>query len=87
MRPFYLAGGSAATFRLRNRISVDLDFFTSDSHYEPEPLVQRLQDHGHLIIEQQSRGTLVGSLSGVRISFFPQGASQCLPLSFIGKAN
>jgi hypothetical protein len=70
LRPFYLAGGSAAALHLGHRVSVDLDFFTRQDHYEAEPLVQHLQAIAHLDVQQQSRGTLVGRLGGVRISFF-----------------
>jgi hypothetical protein len=70
VRPFYLAGGSAAALHLGHRISVDLDFFTQQDHYEAEPLIQNLQAIAHLDIQQQSRGTLVGRLGGVRVSFF-----------------
>jgi len=70
LRLFYLAGGSAAALYLGHRVSVDLDFFTSQDHYEAEPLIQRLQTIGRLDIQHQGRGTLVGQLDGVRISFF-----------------
>jgi Nucleotidyl transferase AbiEii toxin, Type IV TA system len=70
LRPFYLAGGSAAALHMGHRISVDLDFFTQQDHYETEPLIQHLQTIAHLEIQQQSRGTLVGRLGDVRISFF-----------------
>jgi hypothetical protein len=70
VRPFYLAGGSAAALHLGHRISVDLDFFTQQDQYETEPLIQCLQSIAHLDVQQQSRGTLTGRLSDVRISFF-----------------
>jgi len=70
VRPFYLAGGSAAALHLGHRISVDLDFFTTQDHYKAEPLIQRLQTIGHLQVRQQSRGSLVGRLDDIRISFF-----------------
>jgi len=69
MRPFYLAGGSAAALHIGHRASEDLDFFTQDP-YETEPLAQQLQTLGKLDIQQQSRGTLVGQLQGVRLGFF-----------------
>jgi len=69
-RAFYLAGGSAAALHLGHRISVDLDFFTQQDHYETEPLIQQLQAIAHLDVQQQSRGALVGRLGDVRISFF-----------------
>jgi len=70
VQPFYLAGGSAAALHLGHRISIDLDFFTQQDHYETEPLIQRLQAIAHLDVQQQSRGTLTGRLGDVRVSFF-----------------
>jgi len=67
---FYLAGGSAAALHLGHRVSVDLDFFTENDDYEPEPLQQSLRRIGPLTIQQQGRGTLVAALQGVQISFF-----------------
>lgn len=68
--PFYLAGGSAVALHLGHRISVDLDFFTPQDDYEAEPLIQQLQRVGHLVIRQQSRGTLNATLEDLLISFF-----------------
>jgi len=65
-----LAGGSALALHLGHRISIDLDFFTSDRCYQSEPLVQQLRSIGELVVQQQSEKTLVGSLNGVRLSFF-----------------
>lgn len=70
IRSFYLAGGSAVALYLGHRISVDLDFFTHQDDYEVEPLTQRLRAIGRLNIQQQTRGTLIGLLAGVRVSFF-----------------
>jgi predicted nucleotidyltransferase component of viral defense system len=67
---FYLAGGSAAALYLGHRVSVDLDFFTERESYQSEPLIQSIQRVGNLKIQQQSRGTLVGLLDNVQISFF-----------------
>jgi len=70
LRSFYLAGGSAVALHLGHRISIDLDFFTLQDDYAAESLTQQLRAIGHLDIQQQSRGTLIGLLRGVRISFF-----------------
>jgi hypothetical protein len=67
---FYLAGGSAAALYLGHRVSVDLDFFTEQESYQVEPLLQSIQDVGTLHLQQQSRGTLIGLLDDVQISFF-----------------
>jgi hypothetical protein len=70
IRSFYLAGGSAAALHLSHRVSIDLDFFTPEEHYETELLTQRLSAFGHLDVQQQSQGTLIGVLAGVQVSFF-----------------
>lgn len=70
VRSFYLAGGSAASFHMGHRLSVDLDFFTPDKEYDSQPLVEDLEEIGELVVQQRSRKTLVGSLDGVLISFF-----------------
>ena len=67
--PFYLAGGSAAALHMGHRISVDLDFFTSNS-FDPPSLLVSLQKIGALTIQQQSAGTFVGLLAKTQISFF-----------------
>jgi hypothetical protein len=67
---FYLAGGSAVALHLGHRISIDLDFFTTAETYETEALIQKLRAAGPLAIHQQGPGTLIGTLSGVRLSFF-----------------
>jgi len=69
MSSFYLAGGSAAALHLGHRTSIDLDFFTSRSEYEAESLTQQLRLVGPLVIQQQRRGTLIGLLENVRVSF------------------
>jgi hypothetical protein len=66
---FYLAGGSAAALHLGHRVSNDLVFFAPRNGYESEPLAQQLRAIGPLNIRRQSRGTLAGSLNGVRVSF------------------
>jgi predicted nucleotidyltransferase component of viral defense system len=68
--PFYLAGGSAVALHLGHRISVDLDFFTAQDDYVAGPLIQDLQSVGHLVIRQQSPGTLNATLEETHVSFF-----------------
>jgi len=55
---------------LGHRVSVDLDFFTDREAYEVEPLLQDLQETGHLVIRQQKRGTLNVTLDDTLLSFF-----------------
>jgi len=68
--PFYLAGGSAVALHLGHRVSVDLDFFTPQDDLDAEALIHQLQGIGHLLIRQQSRGTLNATLEDTLVSFF-----------------
>lgn len=68
--PFYLAGGSAAALQLGHRFSFDLDFFTPEK-FDPKTISQNLKTLGELAIDQEDKGTFLGNLNGVKISFFP----------------
>ena len=65
----YLAGGTAATLHLGHRLSDDLDLFTPEP-FEPEVLVQLIQQAGTFKLERTSWGTILGWLNGVRFSLF-----------------
>lgn len=65
---FYLAGGTAAALHLGHRISHDLDWFNPDP-INPSELAIALEQKGHFRIHAQTRGSLHGSLDGVRVSF------------------
>lgn len=67
---FYLAGGTALAIHLGHRMSVDLDWFTSQPFDDSLLLAQSLRDVGlDLEIEQISPGTLHGNVQGVRVTF------------------
>lgn len=69
-RGFYLAGGTALAIHLSHRISVDLDWFTSDAFQDGMVLAQSLRNSDvELEIEQVSPGTLHGNVKGVRVTF------------------
>lgn len=65
----YLAGGTAATLHLGHRLSDDVDLFTPEP-FEPEVLVQLIQQAGTFELERTSWGTILGWLNGVRFSLF-----------------
>lgn len=65
---FYLAGGTALALRLGHRISEDLDFF-GDAPFSVDELARGLSSLSKLRIDRREAGTMVGSLSGIRISF------------------
>jgi hypothetical protein len=69
MPAFYLAGGTAAALQLGHRISVDLDFFTSEP-LDARQLLQRARRVGTFDLQTESQGTLIGTLQGARVSFF-----------------
>lgn len=68
-RQFYLAGGSALALHLGHRVSVDLDFFSSRS-FDSSDLVRKLKTAGTFLQDQKKKDTLLGTLNGVKISFF-----------------
>jgi hypothetical protein len=69
-RDFYLAGGTAIALHLGHRRSVDFDWFLTDRIPDPLRLAGELQEE-HVPFEtgQFARGTLYGSVHGVRVSF------------------
>ncbi len=69
-RGFYLAGGTTLAIHYGHRISVDLDWFTSEPFEDGLLLAQALRNSGlDLEIEQVSLGTLHGSIQDVRVTF------------------
>jgi hypothetical protein len=68
---FYLGGGTAIAFYLGHRRSRDFDWFTPSPFKDPLKLAQKLKKEGiALTVTQISRGTLEGTISSVRVSFF-----------------
>lgn len=69
LSPYYLAEGTALALHLGHRTSIDLDFF-SESEVEEMAMVDHLRTAGNLRLDQIGKGTIVGNLDSVRISFF-----------------
>ncbi len=66
---FYLAGGTALAIYFGHRISVDLDWFTSNVFEDGLLVAQSLRNAGIPIeIDQVSPGTLHGSIQSVRVT-------------------
>jgi len=71
---FYLGGGTAVAIHLGHRRSVDLAWFTGERLANPLELARELQVRGvPLRIGSVPRGTLLGEVCGVRVSFFEFG--------------
>jgi hypothetical protein len=69
-RDFYLAGGTAIALHLGHRRSVDFDWFLTDRISDPPRLGGEIREEGvPFEIGQIARGTLYGSVLGVRVSF------------------
>lgn len=69
-RGFYLAGGTALAIYLGHRVSIDLDWFTPEKLEEPLRLAQELRDDGiPFVTSHVERGTLYGTVAGVKVSF------------------
>jgi hypothetical protein len=67
---FYLAGGTAVALLLGHRQSDDFDWFLQGELGDPLVLARDLQEAGiSLEIGQIARGTLYGTVRGVRSSF------------------
>ena len=66
---FYLAGGTAIALHLGHRHSYDLDFFAPAPFDKGDPR-RFLSPLGRLTVEQEDKGTFLGTLNDVRISFF-----------------
>ncbi|HEX9943724.1 MAG TPA: nucleotidyl transferase AbiEii/AbiGii toxin family protein [Thermoanaerobaculia bacterium] len=67
---FYLAGGTALALHLGHRRSVDFDWFLEGQLPAPLRLAREIQDRGiPFVTGQVERGTLYGTVHGVRVSF------------------
>ncbi len=68
LKPYYLAGGTAAALYLGHRISEDFDFFTPHP-IQQEEIVQFLKTLGTLEIVSRTRGSLHCLLNNIKLSF------------------
>ncbi|MFP3941373.1 MAG: nucleotidyl transferase AbiEii/AbiGii toxin family protein [Thermoanaerobaculia bacterium] len=68
-RGFRLGGGTGLALLIGHRRSVDFDWFCIDSMGDPMVLARELRDAGVLLeVGQVGRGTLHGTVEGVRVS-------------------
>lgn len=69
LAPFYLAGGTGLALHLGHRRSVDLDFFSAGP-WDPELLIQRLQQLPGFSVVSKATLTLHTLIEGCKVSFF-----------------
>lgn len=67
-KSWYLAGGTALTLQFDHRVSVDLDFFTTQADFDAEFIITTLTAYGW-VTTLREKGTLYGELKGAKISF------------------
>lgn len=65
----YLGGGTACALQLDHRISIDLDFFTAKEFANRE-LIAALKKICKLKLDNQSWGTISGTIEDVKFSIF-----------------
>jgi hypothetical protein len=67
---FYLGGGTALALWLGHRRSIDLDWFVEKKISDPLRLARDLVEGGlPFVTQSEARGTLHGTISGVRVTF------------------
>ncbi|MDO8575170.1 MAG: nucleotidyl transferase AbiEii/AbiGii toxin family protein [bacterium] len=66
---WYLAGGTALALQVGNRLSIDLDFFTTENSFENEDLNKRFSGNKDWIEDINKKNTVYGKLLGCKISF------------------
>ena len=69
IKQFHLAGGTALALQLGHRVSRDLDFFTPQKFSE-KMIMAELEKLGELKIDTLAEETILGTLNGIKISFF-----------------
>jgi len=68
--PFYLGGGTALALQLGHRRSVDFDWFRQLPIPDPLRLASEIGSAGvELVVDRTEKGTLHGTVGGVRVSF------------------
>lgn len=76
IRGFYLAGGTGLALQLGHRISVDMDLFTATDPLSFETRLRMVSGlvgtigHEHVLVDQETDGTLGVHIHGVGVSFF-----------------
>lgn len=65
---FNLVGGTALALQFGHRLSIDLDFFTTE-HFDKELAKIELDGIGHWVTDGENKISLRGQLNGVKIDF------------------
>lgn len=66
---WYLAGGTALALQVGHRVSIDLDFFTTEQDFDADSIERELSKHGEWLTTLRENATLYGLFQGAKISF------------------
>ncbi len=66
---WYLAGGTALALQTGNRLSVDLDFFTTERDFKNEIFLKNFSNNKDWKIDFEENNTIYGILLGCKVSF------------------
>ena len=66
---WYLAGGTALALQTGHRVSVDLDFFTTEADFDADQIERALRERGEWVTTLREKGTLYGIFQGAKVSF------------------
>ena len=66
---WYLAGGTALALQTGNRLSVDLDFFTTARDFKNEIFLKNFSNNKDWKIDFEEDNTIYGTLLGCKVSF------------------
>jgi hypothetical protein len=76
---FFLVGGTALSLQIGHRISIDLDLF-SISPFDENLLLIYLESNYKFQLDYQSKSTLKGQISGVKVDFITHSYPLVKPL-------
>jgi nucleotidyltransferase AbiEii toxin of type IV toxin-antitoxin system len=65
---FFLVGGTALSFQIGHRISIDLDFFTT-SDFDANGLVEEIEAKYGFQLDYQQKNTIKGRIDDVKVDF------------------
>lgn len=85
---WYLAGGTALSLQSGNRRSFDLDFFTTNSHFDEKKLLINFINNTNWQTDVEEKDTIYGEFYGAKVSFiaYPFFVPK-LPMNYHGTIN
>jgi len=79
---FFLVGGTALALQLGHRLSIDLDFFTTES-FDIQPLIDHLAAHYSFSLSATSKNTILGFVDQVKVDFITHPYALVEPLVLV----